>query len=62
MRNTGVPNTYDKPESLLCPVYSTDTRDHFSWEEPVHKLCYLVLVNLVGVKWERTRTYKTGIP
>jgi len=36
VQDTGAPNTHDKPGSLTCPVYSTDTREHLSWKEPVH--------------------------
>jgi len=31
----------DKLGSLTCSVYSTDTREYFSWKEPVHN--YLLL-------------------
>jgi len=36
VQNTGAPTTHDKPGSLTCPVYSTDTWEHFSRKEPVH--------------------------
>ena len=29
-------NSHNKPGCLTYPVNSTDTREHFSWEEPVH--------------------------
>ena len=33
VHDTGAPTTHDKPGSLTCPMYSTDTQEHFSWEE-----------------------------
>ena len=36
VQDTEAPTTHDKPGSLTCPVSSTDKREHFSWEEPVH--------------------------
>jgi len=30
VQDTGAPTTHDKPGSLTCPVYSIDTREHFS--------------------------------
>jgi len=34
VQDSGVPTAHDKPGSLTCPVYSTDTLEHLSWKEP----------------------------
>jgi len=34
VQDTKAPTTHDKPGSYTCPVYNTDTRKRFSWEEP----------------------------
>jgi len=41
----------------MCLVYSTDTREHFSWEEPVHILLYVVLV---GCAEDHSCNQRTG--
>jgi len=52
VQNNGAPTTHDKPATLMCPVYSIHTQEHFAWEEPVHTCTcnYLLLVILVGVR------------
>jgi len=36
VQDTGASTTHGKPASSMCLMYSTDTREQISWEEPVH--------------------------
>jgi len=45
VQDTEVLITHDKLGSLMCPVFSIDTWEHFSWGEP-----YLYIVDLVCVR------------
>ena len=54
VQDTRASTTQDKPGSSTCPVYSNDTQEHFSWEEPVH-ISFLVIVVGVCVWGGRTR-------
>jgi len=52
VQDTGAPKTKDKPCSLMCPVYSTDTLEHLSRKEPVHN--YILLSNFSWCKGDHT--------
>jgi len=63
-RGIQIVSFYGKPYSLTCPVYSTDTREHLSWKEPLH-ISFLVIfvVQSEGVKlampWSAVKCFTT---
>ena len=50
VQDTGAPTIHGKPGSLTCPVQITNTREHFSWEEPVHISFLVILVEVRGIE------------